>query len=128
MILLLRALRWTPHKMAVEWSGVDVALFGAMPRRDQNLVVVVEVKPMNRSCLTARSQAQAYAEQPARKSCTRLIVTDGLRYGVYLRQDGKFRDRPDAYLNLTWMCDEYPVLGCRGAKDAMLFMSPDWVF
>lgn len=124
---LLRALGWTPQRMAVEWAGVDVALFQALPRSNENLAGVVEVKPKGQACLTARSQAQAYAEQPGRESCRRLIVTDGLRYGVYLRENGTFKNEPDAYLNLTRMRDAYPVLGCKGAKDAFLFMAADWV-
>lgn len=60
------------------------------------------------------------------ESCGKLIVTDGLRYGVYLRKDGTFEGKPDAYLNLTRMRDAYPDLGCRGAKDAFLYMATDW--
>ncbi len=126
VVPLLRALGWTPQKMAVGWSGVDLALFSALPRRDEHLAAIVEVKAKDRSCLTARSQAQSYAEQPSRGSCTRLIVTDGLRYGVYLRKDGTFGDKPDAYLNLTRMRDAYPVLGCGGTKEVLLFMAAGW--
>lgn len=126
VVPLLRALRWTPQKMAIGWSGVDLALFSALPRRDENLAAGVEVKQKDRSCLAARSRAQSCAEQPGRGSCTRLIVTDGLRYVVYFRKDGTFGDKPDAYLNLNRMRDAYPVLGCRGAKDAFLYMGTDW--
>ena len=37
VIPLLRALGWTPQKMAVEWNSVDIALFSTLPRRDENL-------------------------------------------------------------------------------------------
>ncbi len=123
---LLRALGWTPQKMAIEWANVDIALFRQLPRENGNLEVVVEAKKKDRACLTARSQAKAYAEQPGRERCNRLVVTDGLRYGVYLRHDGGFRETPDAYLNLTRMRDSYPILGCAGARDALLLLSTDW--
>jgi hypothetical protein len=127
VIPLLRALGWTPQKMAVEWKNVDVALFNVLPRDDGNLSVVVEAKQMDRSCLSAKSQAGAYAEQEGRSSCGRLIVTDGVRYGVYLKEDGVFSNQPAAYLNLTRMREAYPLLNCKGTKEAFLFMSADWV-
>ena len=43
-IPLLRALGWTPQKMAIEWRKVDIALFNSLPRRDESLSVVVEAK------------------------------------------------------------------------------------
>jgi predicted type IV restriction endonuclease len=126
VIPLLRALGWTPQKMAIEWNSVDVALFKTLPRDNVNLSVVVEAKQKDLSCLTAKSQAQNYAEQIGRETCNRLIVTDGIRYGVYFQREGKFRDHPDAYLNITNMREAYPVLHCRGAKDAFLYLSADW--
>lgn len=127
VVPLLRALGWTPQKMAIEWSNVDVALFSMLPRNDDHLSVVVEAKQKDRSCLNAQSQALTYAEQGERSLCSRLIVTDGVRYGVYFKQDGAFRNEPQAYLNLTRMREEYPLLRCKGAKEAFLFMSADWV-
>ena len=127
VIPLLRSLGWTPQKMAIEWSSVDIALFNTLPRANENLSVVVEAKQKGRSCLNAHSQAKYYAEQDGRKSCCRLIVTDGVRYGVYFKRNGVFSNEPDAYLNLARMREDYPVLGCKGTKDAFLFMSADWV-
>ncbi|REJ68204.1 MAG: hypothetical protein DWQ31_08735 [Planctomycetota bacterium] len=83
---LLRTLGWTPQKMAIEWNRVDVALFNSTPRQDEKLRAVVEVKKMNSSCLTARSQAEDYALRDGRASCHLLIVTDGLRYCVVCRR------------------------------------------
>lgn len=75
VIPLLRALGWTPQKMAIEWNKVDIALFSKLPRDDSNLSVVVEAKKKDSSCLSAKSQAQLYAQ--GKQSCNRLIVTDG---------------------------------------------------
>ena len=127
VVPLLRALGWTPQRMAVEWNHVDLALFDAMPRKNKNLSVAVEVKKRGRSCLNAKSQAEGYAEQPGRESCLRLIVTDGIRYGVYLRDSGAaFPDKPAAYLNLTQTRSSYPVLECEGASEAFRLMAADW--
>jgi hypothetical protein len=114
--------------MAVEWHGPDLALFTRPTRQDRDLAVAVEVKKLDTSCLTAKSQAEDYAERSGREGCRRLIVTDGLRYGVYVREaEGKFPDQPQAYLNLARLMDAYPILHCLGAKEALWTMSPDWI-
>lgn len=78
---------------------------------------------MGDSCLTAVSQAQSYAE--GKSACHRLIVTDGLRYGVYVRRKlGNFQLY--AYLNLARLRHDYPIYGCHGAEDALLAMAPEW--
>lgn len=123
VVPLLRALGWTPQRMAVEWNRVDVALFARLPRADGTLQVVVEAKKMGNSCLSAKSQAMAYAE--GKSDCHRLIVTDGLRYGVYSRgKSGQFE--LFAYLNLARLRRHYPVLECHGAEEAILAMAPEW--
>ncbi len=122
VIPLLRALGWTPQKMAIEWNNVDVALFDRLPRDDANLSVVVEAKKKGNSCLTALSQAQGYAR--SRENCLRLIVSDGLRFGVYIKEKDEFRLH--AYMNLTNLQDSYPVYECHGTKMALLAMTPDW--
>jgi len=122
VVPLLRALGWTPQKMAIEWNHVDVALFDGLPREDKNLSVVVEAKRKDNSCLSALSQAQGYAQ--TRGSCRRLIVTDGIRFGVYLRGQDEFVLH--AYMNLTDLKDRYPVYECHGTKMALLAMTPEW--
>lgn len=121
-IPLLRSLGWTPQKMAIEWHNVDIALFNTLPRTDDALHVVVEAKKKGNSCLTAKSQAQSYAQ--GKKNCKRLIVTDGLRYGVYLKERGEFHLY--AYFNITNLKTEYPIYGCHGVKEALRAMTPEW--
>jgi hypothetical protein len=123
VVPLLRALGWTPQRMAVEWNRVDLALFERLPRGDQTLRVVVEAKKMDNSCLTAKSQALAYADGKA--NCHRLIVTDGLRYGVFVRNDQE-EFHLYAYMNLTRLRRHCGVYDCRGAEDALLAMAPEW--
>lgn len=120
---LLRALGWTPQRMAIEWNRVDLALFDRLPRGDGNLCAVVEAKKMDDSCLTAMSQALRYAQ--TRTDCHRLIVTDGLRYGVYTRP-GEDEFRLYAYFNLIRLRKDYPVLHCKGAREALLALAPEW--
>jgi hypothetical protein len=123
VVPLLRALGWTPQRMAVEWNHVDVALFDQLPRSDQSLRVVVEAKKMDNSCLSAKSQAAAYAK--GREGCHRLIVTDGLRYGVFVRKELE-AFHLYAYMNLTRLRRHYHAYDCKGAEDALLAMAPEW--
>jgi hypothetical protein len=52
-------------------------------------------------------------------------VTDGLRYGVFLRnEDENFRLY--AYLNLKRLKRDYPIYECQGAAEAILAMTPEW--
>lgn len=123
VVPLLRALGWTPQRMGIEWNYLDVALFDSLPRGDDSLQVVVEAKKMDSACLAAKAQAAGYAA--TRPSCRRVIVTDGIRYGVYIKaQSGAFELY--AYLNLSRLRDAYPVYSCHGAEEALLAMSPDW--
>ena len=121
-IPLLRALGWTPQKMAIEWNNVDIALFNKLPRKDINLNVVVEAKKKGNSCLTAFSQAQSYAK--GKENCRRLIVTDGLRYGVYIKREHEFQLY--AYFNITNLKTSYPIYECFGVNEALRAMTPEW--
>jgi len=108
--------------MAVEWTNVDIALFQQLPRTDDNLIAVAECKRKDLSCLTAQSQAESYAA--GKQFCQRLIVTDGIRYGVFVKRKKQFELY--AYMNLTRLRDSYPVYGCLGIKSALRAMTPEW--
>ena len=123
VVPLLRALGWTPQRMAIEWNYLDVGLFDSLPRSDDTLQAVVEAKKMDNACLSAKAQAAGYAEK--RPACRRVIVTDGIRYGVYVKTEGGAFELY-AYLNLSRLRDEYPIYPCHGAEEALLAMSPDW--
>lgn len=122
IIPLLRALWWTSQKMAVEWNRVDIALFDKLPREDENLIAVVEAKRKDNSCLTAFSQAEEYSKNKVR--CNRLIVTDGLRYGIFTKDGDQYKRH--AYMNLTEFKEKYEIYECAGIKEALWAMTPDW--
>ena len=125
VVPLLRILGWTPQRMALEWKKIDVALFSVLPRDNCNLSVVVEAKKVRNACLSwAVNQAQGYAE--SHKNCRRLIVTDGLRYGVFTRTGHGERFSRYAYLNLIRPRSGYSIYKCGGAKEAILAMTPEW--
>jgi hypothetical protein len=120
---LFRALGWTPQKMAIEWNNVDLALFNQLPREDGNLSVVVEAKRRQNSCLSAISQAEYYAA--GRSNCSRLVITEGIRYAIFVKRETAFVLH--AYMDLTEFRDEYPVYECHGIEEALRAMTPEWV-
>ncbi len=131
VVPLLRALGWTPQKMGIEWNNMDVALFAGLPREPDSLSAVVEAKKMDEPLLPALDQAKSYAGNS--EKCKRIILTDGLRYLVFSRSEssskntiGAFSQTPIAYLNLARLRPEYPLYKCKGAKEALLAMAPEW--
>ena len=127
VVPLLRVLGWTPQRIGVEFNRVDVALFARLPRRDENVTVVIEAKQVHGSCLSAISQARDYARRY--RNCSRIIVTDGLRYGIYVRSGNEWPDEPEpyAYLNVIRPRAAYPIYGdLKGAKEAIYAMTPDY--
>lgn len=125
VVPLLRILGWTSQRISLEWNQIDVALFSRLPREDADLAVVLEAKRVRSPCLSwAVSQAERYAEDLPR--CLRLIVTDGLRYGVFTRRNTNEKFSRYAYLNLTRPRTEYSIYTCKGAKEAILAMTPEW--
>lgn len=124
---LLRALGWSAQFAAVEWQKVDIALFRRLPRDNDALDTIVEVKKRGSALTRALEQAHGYACVPGRENCRRIVLTDGIRYSVFNKnRDGLWPNTPNAYLNLTRLMADYPVLGCDGATSAFLMLSRDW--
>lgn len=120
---LLFSLGWSEQTAAVEWHHVDVALFESMPSSDETLACVLEAKPLDRSVFSPLGQAKAYADRHGRPKCTRLVVTDGIRYALHRREKGDFR--LVAYLSLLSLRDGYPAFDCAGAVQAIIGMSKE---
>lgn len=124
---LLRALGWSPQKMALEYSAdgrkrIDVALFNKLPRDDDNVIAIIEAKRKDRSCLQAFEQAKEYAK--IKQACNRIIVSDGIRYGIFVKKNNEFELH--AYMNITDPREEYYIWDCKGIKEALWTLSPEW--
>lgn len=132
VVPLLTALGWTPQTIKLELplkgiGSADLALYANGNRRDYEPIVILEAKKFGSSCLTADAQARAYAAKL--RNVRRLIVTDGIRYGVFISDPVQpiFSCDPNAYLNLANLRDCYPAYGnCQGGDEAMLYMSSSW--
>jgi hypothetical protein len=121
VIPLLFSLGWSEQTCAVEWNHLDVALFKKMPSTDETLECVVEAKLLGRSVFNPAGQARDYAKRTGREGCTRLVVTDGIRYVLHRSVEEEFK--VEAYLNILEMRDSYEVFNCAGAVEAILGMA-----
>lgn len=132
VVPLLLALGWTPQRIELEYNKTgrgraDIALYASGNRAKYEPIVLIEAKKYKGSCLSAEGQVRQYAERL--KYVRRLVVTDGIRYGIFVRYDGhdEFPKTPTAYLNLTDLKDDYPIYGdCKGADEALLYLSAAW--
>jgi len=79
------------------------------------------VEWMQVSVFNPLGQALNYAKLTGREACTRLVVTDGIRYALH-RSDGREFKR-EAYLNVLEMRDSYELFDCGGAVEAILGMA-----
>lgn len=130
---LLLSLGWTPQRLCLEYKmpnsskKADIAFFPNADRKSYEPFALVEAKRFGQSCLSAENQIRNYAAN--HKFIRRIIVTDGIRYGIFVSWDNEknLPQFPTAYLNLTDLRDEYPVYGeCRGADEALLYLSAGW--
>jgi hypothetical protein len=117
----LSALGWSYQTVGIEWRNIDIALFEKMPSEDKSLVCVIEVKKIDKSVLNHFEQARDYAVKHGREKCSKLVVTDGIRYAFYRKRIGGFR--LDSYFNLLVMQKAYPLYRCRGAVDVIIGMA-----
>jgi hypothetical protein len=120
-IPFLQSLSWMRENAAIEWNGIDVALFDRLPSKDAFLRCVVEAKAFGSSVFKPFEQAADYARVKGREYCKRLIVTDGIRYMYFKKQGGEFK--PQAYLNILRMRKHYPLYACGGAVEAIMGMA-----
>lgn len=116
-------------KMALEYKSekdkgkrIDIALFSSLPRSAENIIALVEAKKKGNSVFHAFQQAKDYAKK--KTTINRLIVTDGIRYGVYLKREETWYLH--AYMNLTRFQKEYKIYACLGILEALWVMSPEW--
>lgn len=130
---LLSALGWSPQTLAVEWSlpslgRADLAAFRPFRnqvRGNEDVVMLLEAKRFDRSCLIGVEQVRNYSSKLP--NVNRLVVSDGLRYAVFVRESkGEFPELPYAYINLSAPKDHYAALDCFGADEALLALSAAW--
>lgn len=85
VIPFLRALGWRPEHIGIEWKNTDVMLFSDLPRSLNNCQILVEAKRLTVGAESALGQARGYLERLGIERD--IVVTDGIRYRLYLHTD-----------------------------------------
>lgn len=98
VIPFLRMLGWLPEQIAMKWRDIDVAVFNRLPRTPENCQFIIEAKRLGAGIENALDQAKGYVKS-LQVPCD-IIVTDGIRYQMYLRETGYKRG---GYANLSWL-------------------------
>ncbi len=107
VVPFLLSLGWSEQKIKYEYLKVDLALFQYPFRRNENKSpkILIETKTFNDGLAYAESQIKNYASNFPEVNI--LISTNGFRYIIYERENGKFVKA--GYLNLLDMRMENPL-------------------
>lgn len=113
VIPLLISLGWSEQKMKIEYNHVDIAVFSKPYEKENELHphMIVETKTFFNGLYYAADQIINYAK--AFPECSLLVATNGYRYWIYEKVDGKFQ--ASGYFNLfnmhEWYCLDEKIYG-----------------
>ncbi len=105
IVPLLTSLGWAEQRIKVEWRSIDVALFDLPYRPAAEPAIILESKRIFDGLRFAPDQAIGYAHTFAR--CERFIVSDGIRYKLFSRENDIWRF--NAYMNLLEPKRHFPL-------------------
>ena len=122
IVPVLQALGWSEQKMKIEWSKIDIAFFSQVYGVEDNpCVMILESKRMWEGLLYAEQQVQRYQKEFPK--CSRLIVSDGVCYRLYEKQNKHWKWT--AYLNLLKLRDRHPYYtDVKGASEVFINLMP----
>ena len=122
IVPLLMSLGWAEQRVKIEWSSMDVVLFDTPYKKDSSKpVVIIESKRLFDGLRYAPDQATNYAR--SYPSCTSFVVSDGIRYKLFLREGEQWRYA--AYMSLTAPTRSHPYeQGVEGAVTFFRSMIP----
>lgn len=101
---IMLALGWSEQRIKIEWKNIDVAFFQEVYRRGNEPCMILESKRMREGLGYAEHQAEGYAKLYPK--CSRLVVSDGIRYQFSEKDDTRWI--PKAYMNLLKLKDRHP--------------------
>ena len=101
---LLLALGWSEQRVKIEWKNIDMALFREVYKRGDEPCIILESKRMWEGLRYAQRQAEKYAK--LYPLCLRLVVSNGICYRLYEKEDNSWVWK--AYMNLLKLKDPHP--------------------
>jgi len=93
---LLTSLGWAEQKIKIEWNNIDVVLFDSPYSKESKPVVIIESKRLWDGLRYAPDQAKEYGK--VYPTCNSFIVSDGIRYKLFKKNDTDWVY--SAYMNL----------------------------
>jgi len=104
IVPMLLALGWKEKQMKIEWNDVDIAFFEEQYGRDDEPVMILESKRLWEGLSAAEKQVKEYAKEFPK--CSRLIISDGVCYRLYIRANEGWKWK--AYCNLLRLKNCHP--------------------
>jgi hypothetical protein len=90
IVPLLLSLGWAEQRVKIEWANMDIVLFDTPYNQNSSKpLVIIESKRLFDGLRYAPEQAAKYAD--SWPSCTRFVVSDGIRYKLFLREGEHWR-------------------------------------
>lgn len=129
VIPLLLSLGWTEQQIKIEYScpagRMDIALF-TKPFHENSAKIkcIIETKDFSKGLDNVERQAKSYAEHFP--ECKIIVVTNGVRYKIYIKKNGEYQETPDSYLNILSPTDKFPLdpQKVKGAIEAIKWLLP----
>jgi hypothetical protein len=113
VVPLLIALGWAEQKMKIELQArgvgrVDIGCFNKpFNGHDDQCIALIETKALTQGLDYATNQAHKYAS--SFPSCNVVLATNGYCYKAYERTGDTFSTVPNAYLNINFPRNRYPL-------------------
>jgi hypothetical protein len=121
IIPLLTTLGWAEQRIKIEWNNIDVTIFDSPYHKSSKPIIILESKRLWDGLMFAPAQAMHYAQNYP--DCKYLIVSDGIRYKLFDRNEDDWRYL--AYMNLLTMKHNHPYYqDVKGAVDFFLALIP----
>ena len=118
IVPLLLTLGWSEQKLKIEWNNIDIAFFKEPYNGDsKDCVMILESKRLWGGLEPGERQAKTYSRRFPK--CDRLIVSDGVCYKLFKRQEEDWKY--SAYLNVLKPTLKHPYeSNVGGAPDVFL--------
>ena len=127
MILpLLLALGWSEQLLAVEWHKIDLAAFLCTPTTAEHCCLVCEAKGLEHALQQkVFIQAISYADKLELNNCKKILLTDGIRFYLYQRQENdEWNEVPVGYLNVKLIRTNHVAPAGTNAVDTIMALTP----
>ena len=104
IVPLLMSLGWAEQKIKIELKYADVVLFDKPYSKQSKPIIIIESKRLGDGLGFAYEQASNYAKEYP--TCNKLIVSDGIRYKLYKKENRSWNY--SAYINLLELKKRHP--------------------